>query len=228
MIVWPKFLQRINESAHYYLSEPNDKYNILFSGGKDSLALLIWTIKRFGANKVRAVHINHRFIEWDDFCANQCQNIAKDLNVEFLSLSPNQSYVNSEGLGSKESFCRKIRLSLIEKNFTKSLFFAAHHLDDAVESFIMKAMQGQCNELPIPFRLMVGTNAIYRPMLIYEVDNILHYLKNSGFDTNRILIDPLNDTSQRGWIRKTLMPVLGEKYPGLQKIVRKKYVDYYS
>lgn len=198
------------------------KAYVLFSGGKDSNALLHYTIKRFGKDKVVGVHFNHRLIDWDDECFKFCTDVFEHYDIEYHMYAPLDKLIVPKS-HSKESACRESRLDMISQNFKDKLFLAAHHLDDAVESYLMKCLSGNADYIPIPWETQIGTNLIFRPLLLTPIESVIKYNDEKDLD-KFVLTDPLNKDSRRGWIRSVLWPCIQEKYPGLATVVRKKYL----
>ena len=94
-------------------------------------------------------------------------------------------------------------------------------MDDAVETWIMSAIHGQCKLIPYSR----GSN-IYRPFLMTSKKTIKDYAERKGV---RWVEDPTNARTEyiRNHIRHTMMPSVLRVNPGIRTTIRKKLIETY-
>ena len=105
----------------------------------------------------------------------------------------------------------------INKNF----LITCHHLDDAVETWVMSAMHGQCKLIPYQ-----RGQKIFRPFLMTSKKSIKEYADRKGINW---VEDPSNSRTEyiRNHIRHSLMPGILKVNPGIRKMIRKKLIETY-
>jgi tRNA(Ile)-lysidine synthase len=125
-------------------------------------------------------------------------------------------------LGNVEHNLRNDRL-----DFFRSLnhdIVLCHHLNDAVESYIMNMLRGCPEYIPIPTitQLDDSSYSIRHPFLLSPKENMMSYA-NSQKLNGYVIEDETNQDSKyrRNWIRNEVAPMF-EKF-GLEKIVKKKF-----
>ena len=119
-----------------------------------------------------------------------------------------------------EEFWRDERysfLSSIQSNF----IITCHHLDDAVETWVMSAMHGKCKLIPYH-----RPENIYRPFLMTSKKSIKEYAQRKNLEW---IEDPSNTRTEyiRNHIRHTCMPHLLKINPGIRTMIRKKIIENY-
>jgi len=124
--------------------------------------------------------------------------------------------------GSIENSLRINRL-----NFFKTLnanIICCHHINDAVESYVMNMLRGCPEYMPIPVITQLDLYAIIRPFIRTTKADLVKYAENNNLQ-EYIVEDETNvDTSyRRNWIRHDIVPQFSQF--GLAKIVRKKFYN---
>ena len=185
------------------------KYLLGFSGGADSVALMMLLLPAIRAKRIRveAVHVNHglRGTESDDderFCYEFCKKESIPLSVYRADLSGRKD----------EAFAREARYGAFRKRYAETGadgLILAHHADDQAETFIMRLLRGAG---PDGLECMktdeyVGEIRILRPMLSLRREEIRDALRADGISWRE---DASNtDTSfLRNRIRYELIPVM--------------------
>lgn len=183
---------------------------IAVSGGIDSMAALDF-IRR--SRTVTALHFNHRTGEYanraqalvEEYCAQHQVNLR--LGVLNQEIPPGVS---------KEAFWREERYRFFGE--FKGPIITAHHLDDAVETWIFTSMHGK------PFIIPAQRDNYIRPFLI----NRKSKFRNWALDKEVPYIeDPSNEEIfyTRNFIRNELMPGILRINPGIHKTIKKKYLQ---
>lgn len=115
---------------------------------------------------------------------------------------------------SMEEFWRNERYTFLEK--LKEPVITAHHLDDAVETYIWRMCNGRSDTIPYK------RNNIIRPFLITPKQELLNWAHKNNLIWKEDMSN--QDTSYtRNYIRTNVVPHLLKVNPGLPKIVAKKY-----
>lgn len=199
----------------------HEKYFIACSGGIDSVAISHYLTTCYLKIKPTLLHINNKLFEIDDIAEQNVLRLASKLQCECKTVTK-RVCVNAKNLESK---CRDTRINAYIWDTFGYNVILCHHLDDAVESYLMNCFNGTNSYLPIPETTMLkDRQRIIRPFLTTTtkkdletyciVNNLIQYVIN----------DPLNAKSNRGWLRREIIPRVNKRYPGLYKVVRKKYL----
>lgn len=175
---------------------PLRKYNILFSGGVDSLAVAHF-LSVGKKNKVVLWHFNHG-LDGDDLIVDKCREFARIYNIEIKIVSNTHSNTRNKSI---EHFCRDARYSHFDK--IGGNFIACHHLDDAVENYIANCMGGHPEYKPIPEVLTLANSNFVRPFLLTKKEEFIKYCEKQGLN-NFIAHDPFTAKSRRFHIRNAI------------------------
>ena len=118
---------------------------------------------------------------------------------------------------SQEEYWRDERYKFLDKIIGQIV--TAHHLDDAVETWIFSSLNG-CGKI-IPVRR--GPN-ISRPFLFTAKEDVKCWVQNNEVP---FISDPSNDDLKymRNRIRKKIVPEALLVNPGLRTVVRKMYIS---
>lgn len=95
---------------------------------------------------------------------------------------------------------------------------AAHHLDDAVETWIFTSLHGKPKIIPYQHKNVI------RPFLMVEKKDLM----NLCIKTNTKWIEDesnKNNSFARNRIRNVILPEVMKISPGIKKIIRKKYLN---
>lgn len=191
-------------SNHLFIFEKNPHVAISFSGGSDSLALLIlmnqW-IKRKGG-VLTLIHFNHKLREKSFIEAEFTEELAIKFKVNFKIL-------NWNGKKPKKSIMQKAREIRYEKMISFCTrnkiitIMTAHHYDDSLETYFMKKNR---NPLTfglsgIPFKNSQDDVQILRPFINIEKKRLIKTCQNNNL---KWIEDPTNKNEifERVRIRK--------------------------
>lgn len=206
-------------------------YTIACSGGVDSVAITHYLTTNYLKTRPILLHVNNKLFEMDDIAEQNVRRLAKKLGC-LTDISVRRIYNCKER--NLESKCRKTRLKAYLE--CGSDVVVCHHLDDAIESYFMNCFNGHPEFSPIP------ETTVMRPDKVIHGDSIFNYnciirpflasvtkkqLEKYCIENNLmqyVIHDPLNEKSNRGWLRREVLPLIKQKYPGIDKVVRKKYL----
>ena len=183
------------------------------SGGIDSMVVTHFLIQ--GRRNVRLAFFNH-----DTAHSRQSQEfIEKYANDNNLDLFIGK-VKGVKGKRSMEEFWRDERYNFFNRIQTGFLI-TCHHLDDAVETWVMSAMHGKCKLIPYKR----GDN-IFRPFLMTSKKVIKQYAEKKDVSW---VEDPTNARTEyiRNHIRHSLMPGILKVNPGIRTTIRKKLIETY-
>ena len=128
----------------------------------------------------------------------------------------------------KEKEFREYRYSLFDSQFEFSVepeaLVMCHHLDDAVESYLMNSFTGK-KGLPIPEITKRRNYNVVRPFLKTTREELVKYAESHNL-MKWVMEDPSNKdlTYRRNWIRLDLRPKIEGVYGSLNNVVSKLYV----
>jgi tRNA(Ile)-lysidine synthetase-like protein len=202
------------------LSEDKLKIFVAVSGGIDSIAAC-----HFLRNKIDGIlHVNHNYIPQDNEIEVRVKNFAAELKLPIVVT--NGQYKKASCI---ENDCRNIRLDAIRDLNGPIKIVYAHHLNDCVEQYFLNFLKGKVEYTPIKHTCNVGKNKIIRPFLLTKKSALEEYVyKNNLY--KYVIEDELNfDIGRmRNWTRQVVLPVIKERYKGLEKVVFKKMSSYYE
>ncbi|HAL18587.1 MAG TPA: tRNA lysidine(34) synthetase TilS [Spirochaetaceae bacterium] len=207
---------KIDNAVHCFLKRfeivADDSLAVAFSGGADSLSLLL-SLSRVHPNVI-AIYVNHHLrseAELDREIELNRSNSEK-LGIGLVVLDADRSEIDAlaRSMGI-EGAAREVRYRLIgdycESNGI-SRILTAHNRDDCDESDIINFFRG--GNLSRSIEERIGN--IYRPLLsITHAENEEH-VKSSGFAFSQDSTN-LQDDALRTSIRHRLRPVLDEVFP---------------
>ena len=191
---------------------PGNKVTIAVSGGIDSMALL-YLMKSLGYD-VTVAHINHNvraesYKEYDFVC-----KYAKSLGCKFVG-----TILPKITKGNFHDEARRLRYRfLLDASLDNGVLLTAHHLDDQVETILMKMMRGSnlYGYSGIKNKTIKDGIIIARPFLCLTRKEISDYVKRNSIpyveDSSN-----LSDKYLRNQIRHHVIPFLKEENPNLYK-----------
>lgn len=199
----------------YNLISEGDKIIVGFSGGPDSVALLHF-LSKFKTNlkiELLTIHINHLIRETanrdEEFCINFCNK----KNIEILTFREDVPSFAKENKLSLEEAGRVVRYSIFEKilkdrNFSK--IATAHHLDDNIETFLLRLFKGTSIGGLAPIK--PKSNNLIRPLIKCTKNEILRYIKNQKLT---YVVDETNYDIlyERNYVRSIIIPQIESKFP---------------
>ncbi len=186
---------------------------IACSGGIDSMVVTDFLLQ--GRRNVKLAYFNHdtsHSMQAQTFVEKFAEDNKLDLFIGKVK--------GVKGKRSMEEFWRDERYSFFNRIKTNFLI-TCHHLDDAVETWVMSAMHGQCKL--IPYRRSPN---LYRPFLMTSKKVIKDYANRKNV---RWVEDPSNVRTEyiRNHIRHALMPGVLKVNPGIRTMIRKKLIETY-
>jgi tRNA(Ile)-lysidine synthase len=178
------------------------------SGGADSVALF-WVLKKLKL-KFSVIHFHHGAL------ADKVQNQFRDqacLFVQNLCESENVKYEihkSAKGL-TREAECRDFRASILVNRAKSSWVLMAHHLDDLLETRLMRLIRGTG---PWGLKSMqIKKGVLIRPFLQISAQVLRNYLLKMH---KNWLEDPSNQDPRylRNWLRNEWIPALEARQQG--------------
>lgn len=188
---------------------PIEDFFVCVSGGVDSMTLMHFLIK--GKRKFTALYFDHGTDHGRDarfFVQDQCEKLGVPLEIGHLwpkDYDPRKS---------QEENWRDCRYDFISRYSDKGTILQAHHLNDAVETYIMTALHGKPRV--IPYRNEEYN--VIRPFLATPRREIQKWAENNGVEW---IEDPSNkdEKHDRNFVRHTLLPYIKRISPGIETIV---------
>ena len=197
---------------------PIKDFFVSVSGGVDSMTLLHFLLA--GRRKFTVLYYNHgtdHGREAQSFVEEQCDKLGVPLEIGHLW----PSMLNCSK--SQEENWRDCRYGWLSKFSDKGTILMAHHLNDAVETYVMTALKGR--PTTIPYRNEKYN--IIRPFLITARKDIVNWAENHGV---KWIEDPSNRDSvhDRNFVRNEMMPMIRRLNPGIESVVRKMVLKNYE
>ena len=183
------------------------------SGGIDSMVVTHFFMQ--GRRNVKLAYFNHDTSHSRD-AHKFVEEYANKNNLDLFI----GKVKGTKGKRSMEEFWRDERYSFFER-IKSDFLVTCHHLDDAVETWVMSAMHGRCKL--IPYR---RGSKIYRPFLMTSKRIIKNYAKRKGVSW---IQDPSNMRAEyiRNHIRNNMMQDILKINPGIRTMIRKKLIETY-
>jgi tRNA(Ile)-lysidine synthase len=154
---------------------PNEKIVVACSGGLDSLCLTL--LCKEASLSFEAAIVDHKYRKKSSEDTNKTKNILDDLAIKSTILeNPYSSPENNV-----EEELRKVRYELLlnfcKKNNIKQLFIG-HHLDDQIETFLMRLQRGSGLEGLSAIKTESEREGvkIFRPLLSFKKNDLENYL----------------------------------------------------
>ena len=197
---------------------------IAFSGGCDSLALLLLATKALGPDKVYPVYVNHNLRRAEELekeiALNEanCRKIGVKLEICTI-VCGKVTALAKERSGGVEDSARVLRYELLEEKRREhglSYIATAHHRQDQLETIAMRLAGGS------PVSSLVGiaqkdeARHLIRPLLDFERKDLEEYLIKQGLSWST---DSTNaDISfARNKMRNQTLPKLKDLWPEYEK-----------
>lgn len=194
--------------------------NLAFSGGIDSIAAALFY--KNGGRNVTLYHFNHG-CEYSDTIEKQCIELANKLELPIIvgkntnTIKPKQSL---------EDFWRKSRYKFFYETLNDGeTIITAHHLNDSVETWVWSSLHGEGKIIQSSQEVVYNdkTITLLRPFLINTKEKMKSYVEPYG-------ISPVEDNYNndmsltRNYIRNIMMPHILVVNPGIEKVIKKKYL----
>ena len=190
------------------------------SGGPDSMACLHFLTKGKHSQHGMVVFIHHGTVT-----SNDSEKIVRDYckahSWQFKSLAIDS---NRPGASSREEYWRDERYRLfgqVAASFNAYRIITAHHLDDAVETYLFNTLNGKAYTMPVTRRLKEDSNVfVVRPFIRNKKESLLKYCKENNLC---YYVDPTNfdGSNMRSYIRKNIVPQALFVNAGLYTVVDK-------
>jgi len=205
---------------------PKDKFIFMVSGGVDSIAAAHWL--KFNYKKdFTILHFNHKIQAINDFMHSTMYDFVKD----FFDVHEYRVEVRLERdtpalfKDTSEDGLRKWRHHKLEG--IGGNYVTAHHLNDAVENYLMNCLHGNPEHTPIPWNTyFMGNFTIYHPFLQTPKRDFINYAKENDL-MKYVVEDPTNNNNQpkRNWVRNVIIPEINNRNMGIETVVRKKFYN---
>ena len=128
----------------------------------------------------------------------------------------------------RENELRIKRLEALVEVVQGSSVIYGHHLNDCVESYLMNTFNGIGERIPIPIATEIDGALVLRPFMLTPKKAFERYADAYCLNDFIVKDETNSDTKyRRNWVRNELIPMVDQTYPGLEKVVFKKMVDYY-
>lgn len=208
---------------------PKTNLVVSLSMGIDSLCVLHF-IKNVLKRDVQAYHFNHKLRPQNEEMEENARHFCMVNNIPLWV-----GYAKTKL--KTEADCRNARLDNLKNGFGKANVITGHHLDDAVESYLLNCFRGNAEFLPIPFKtdivsidktcgLQQNSIVIHHPFLLTTKNDFWQYIQKNPILKHYVCHDETNideNIALRNWIRNRVRPTIEEKKCiNLQTIVRKK------
>jgi len=201
-----------------FINDKNQNFYIALSGGVDSVVLFneLTKLKKEIGFHLTAIHVNHNVQKdshkWKDFCAEMC----KKNQIKFVSRTLRKKNKNISNLEKKLREERyKIFQNILDKN---SILFMGHHLDDAIETFFLRALRGSGIDglSSIPEQRSLGDGKLIRPFLNISKSDLLLRAKKEKL---KFIDDPSNkdNSFDRNYLRNIVLPRIEKRWPSYRK-----------
>jgi tRNA(Ile)-lysidine synthetase-like protein len=175
-----------------FLFEKYPNIAVAVSGGPDSLALAILLSKWIKIKKgnLVALIIDHKIRPESSMEAKYVKNILSKHMISSIILNVSKNDVLKKNMNEARSNRFNKLINFCIKNFYFHLF-VAHHLDDNIETFLIRKIAGSNIEglRSIQSKVCINGVRILRPLLDFNKLEILEYLKKNKI---QFVIDPSN------------------------------------
>lgn len=184
--------------------------DLAFSGGIDSLTVAHFLSQ--SKKNLRLWHFNHG-CEYSNEIEKQCREKAEELKLDIVVGYLNGTQGDRQ---SKEDFWRQQRYRFLRSS--ERYMMTAHHLDDAVETWLWSSLHGEGKIIPVQNR------SIIRPFLLTSKTDFQKYANHHDL---KEVADAYNEdlNLMRNYMRANMMEHAYKINPGLDKVVRKKYLS---
>lgn len=199
---------------------PN-KITICLSAGVDSVALAHYLItsRRYS---ITLYHFNHGTSQ-----ADEMEEAVNRFSGKHHHLITGVMVRKSKSKLKTEAEFRAARFAPFNKEPGHNLV-TAHHLNDAVESYLMNVFRGHYNwKVPIKPVSPQGNFTIYHPYLTKTKRNLRQYCEKN--DLMQFVVEDKTNTEnicRRNFVRNKVIPMLASERIHLEKIVKKQYLEY--
>lgn len=217
-------IEKVFSKAIVQYLKDDSKVIVAFSGGCDSLALLVLCSKAFREGRVIPVYVNHNIRQSAELereialNKDNCKRLGLDLIVRTLDPGRVRS-LSDIRKGGTEDAARALRYEVLEDERRKNgcdLILTAHHRDDQVETVVMHLRSGSPMTSLRGISVYDEKRRLLRPLLGLSRQDLESYLKSLGFSWS---IDSTNadESFRRNEVRKSVIPNVQKTWPGFEK-----------
>lgn len=187
-----------------------DKIDLAFSGGIDSLVVAHFLAR--SKKDLRLWHFNHG-CAYSEQIEHECRARAEELK---LPITVGHLKAEKPPRQSQEDFWRKHRYEFLRTS--DRYMMTAHHLNDAVETWVWSSLHGEGKIIPYQ------NGNIIRPFLLTSKKDFQDYGQHHGLQE---VSDPFNQDLHvmRNYLRANVMEHIEHINPGIDKVIRKKYLS---
>ena len=187
---------------------------LAFSGGVDSHVLLhlLASASNQATFPLHAIHIDHGLQSNSSQWSEHCEQVAKQLNIPFVSISVTVENIDSIGL---EAAAREARYTALEQYLTENdLLLTAQHQEDQAETLLLQLLRGAgpkgLSAMATEFQL--NNVDVFRPLIGQSQADILAYAHQHELNW---IEDPSNADTRwsRNYLRHSVWPVISERWP---------------
>lgn len=185
------------------------KFYVACSAGVDSMAALNFLNRK---HDVTVAYFDH-YTEHGMLAKHWLWKYCQSQSIPFVTSELKRQKFDAE---SWEEYWRKERYAWFDS--LDAPVVTAHHLDDAVETWVWASMHGQ-PKLPEIYR-----NNVIRPFLTTTKQELMDWC----IKHNVPWYDDMSNTDtkyMRNYVRHVAMPVIQKINPGIQKTIKKKLLS---
>jgi len=193
-----------------FLGEIPNKCTVAFSGGVDSVAVVDFLLN--GRKRVDLAFFHHG-TKTSTSALKFVTEFATERRLILRIGRLSRDRLKEESL---EEFWRNERRDFFA-TFDQSVI-TAHHLDDAIETWIFTSLHGESRLIPH------ASGNVVHPFLITPKKELISWCKKKNL---KWIEDESNRDIRfiRNLIRREIVPEALKVNPGLHKVIKKKYLD---
>lgn len=189
-----------------------------FSGGPDSLCLLLLLAESRWRTAVQAIHIDHGLDPDSSRRAAEAVRLAEHLGLACRVERVEVERRHPEG---PEAAARHARYACLKDLMAPGdTLLTAHHADDQVETVLLRLLRGAGPRglAGIRSRRRFGPGWLARPLLHWRRAEILERLARAGLEP---VLDPANEDLRpdRNYLRHEVLPLLMQRWPGAREAI---------
>lgn len=213
-----------------HLIDRSQRMAVAFSGGSDSLALLLALTSLLEASSLVPIYVDHALRPSEELAvelelnSRNCSLLGLDLTVLHLGHGSVGETARLRGTGIEEA-ARTLRYTRLEESCRQlgcTYLATAHNADDQVETILKRVFQGSSIaslEGIIPMQRGFFTETtILRPVLQLTHGQLQQYVQKRGYQWSEDSTNGM-ECFERNAIRKNLTPAILSLYPQAYKAV---------
>ncbi len=194
---------------------------VALSGGPDSAALAVMTARLASERglPVHALHVHHGLYPEADDWARRAADLATQLHIDFHSSKVQVDLTDPAGIEAAARAARYASLSHMALAANISCVLLAHHLDDQVETVLLRLLRGAGPDGMSAMAASTSKQGVcyLRPWLSNRRSEILAFMREYSDQTGfQPVDDPSNLDEQfaRGKLRTDVLPGIERHWPG--------------